>query len=39
MIKDMKNDDFSKLDIIHHLSAGFKACYTKITYESMDIAR
>lgn len=39
MLKDIANDDFSKLDIIHHISAGFKACFTKMTYDGMDVAR
>ena len=38
-MQDIKTDDLSKLEMIHHLSAGFKAVYSKITYESMDNAR
>jgi hypothetical protein len=38
-MQDIKTDDLSKLEMIHHLSSGFKAVYTKLTYESMDTAR
>lgn len=39
LLEELKNGDFSKLDILHHLSAGFKAVYTKITYEGIDTVR
>ena len=38
-MKDIKVEDLGKLDILHHLSAGFKAVYTKACYEGMDACR
>lgn len=39
LLVDLKNSEFSKLDVLHHLSAGFKAAYTKIAYEGIDTVR
>ena len=39
LLKDLKSGNFELLDLLHHLSAGYKACYTKITYEGSDMLR
>jgi hypothetical protein len=35
----LKNDDFTKLDLVHHLSAGYKAVYTRMAYDGIDNIR
>ncbi|CDW75768.1 acyl-coenzyme a oxidase [Stylonychia lemnae] len=35
----VKNNDFSQLELLHHLSSGYKAVYTKITYDAIDDVR
>ena len=37
--EDIKTGDFKLLDILHHLSAGFKATLTKVCYEGLDAMR
>mmetsp|Transcript_2379 Transcript_2379/g.2329 ORF Transcript_2379/g.2329 Transcript_2379/m.2329 type:complete len:82 (-) Transcript_2379:274-519(-) len=32
-------NDFSLLDLAHHLSAGFKSLYTYLTYEGLNTIR
>jgi hypothetical protein len=39
LLVDIQKGDFGKLDLLHHLSAGMKACYSKITYEGIDTCR
>ena len=39
LLKDIDSGNFALLDLTHHLSAGYKACYTKIAYEGMDQMR
>lgn len=39
MMKEVEDGNFGKLDEMHHLSAGFKACFTKIAYEGIDTCR
>lgn len=40
MMEDVKNGgDFTKLELMHHLSAGFKAAFTKIAYDGIDTTR
>ncbi len=39
LIDDAKKSDFSLLDIVHHLSSGFKSFFTKVTYEGLDMLR
>ena len=39
LIQDIQTNKFDKLDLLHHLSSGFKAVYSKITYEGVDILR
>lgn len=35
----MRKDDYSKLDLMHHLSSGFKATFTRIAYDGIDSLR
>jgi hypothetical protein len=39
LLEDLKQNKFEKLDILHHLSAGMKATYTRITYDGIDTIR
>lgn len=39
LLKDIDKGNFGLLDLTHHLSAGYKACYTKIAYEGIDSLR
>ena len=39
LINDIKEGDFGKLDILHHLSSGFKASFTRIAYDGIDTIR
>jgi acyl-CoA oxidase len=39
LIKELSQDEFGKLDITHHLTAGYKAVFTKITYDGIDSCR
>jgi hypothetical protein len=39
ILEDIKNDNFNNMDFMHHISSGFKATFTKLTYEGMDVAR
>lgn len=39
LIKDIQKGNFGLLDILHHLSSGYKASYTKIAYEGIDAMR
>ena len=34
-----KNNDFSNLDILHHLSSGQKSVYTTITKDGLEVIR
>ena len=36
---DMEKSDFSQLDLLHHVSSGFKAYCTDYAYASMDQLR
>ena len=39
LVANIEKGDYGMLDLAHHLSAGYKACYTKITYEGIDLLR
>lgn len=39
LLSDLDKKEFGKLDLLHHLSAGFKAVYSKISYEGIDTVR
>lgn len=39
LMQAVKKGDFSGLDMVHHLSAGFKAVFTRITYDGIDQVR
>ena len=39
MVKDMENNNFDLLEMMHHLSSGQKAHYLAMTHEDMDILR
>ena len=34
-----KNKDFSSLEMLHHLSSGYKAVYTRLAKDGMEIVR
>ena len=38
-MKDIHVGNFGLLDLCHHLSSGYKASYTKIVYEGIDVMR
>ena len=35
----MKNDNFDRLDLLHHLTAGYKAVFSRIAYDGIDSCR
>lgn len=35
MIKDLENDDFSRLEVMHHLSSGFKSLFTQLAVDGI----
>jgi len=35
----VEKKDFSKLELLHHLTSGYKAVYTRITYDAIDDIR
>ena len=37
--EDLKTANYSKLDLTHHLSAGFKAVYSRLAYDGIDSIR
>jgi acyl-CoA oxidase len=37
--KDLDNLIFTRLDILHHISAGFKAAFSRIAYDGIDTVR
>ena len=39
ILQEMKEGNFSKLELLHHLSSGMKAFFTKSTFEGMDLIR
>lgn len=39
LLKDLDKNEFGKLDIMHHLSAGMKATYSRICYDGLDTVR
>jgi len=39
LMKEIEKNDFSLLDLIHHVSAGYKAVFSKITFEGIDLVR
>eukprot|EP00347_Sterkiella_histriomuscorum_P006528 403352422 len=39
VLKGVETGDFSKLELLHHLSAGYKAVYSRITYDATDDIR
>ncbi len=39
LMESIKKNDFSSLDLTHHLSAGFKAAFSKLSYEGIDTIR
>jgi len=39
LMTDIEKDDFSKLELVHHLSSGYKALFTTMAYESMEKLR
>lgn len=39
LMEDVKNNDFTLLDEIHHLSSGMKAVFTQTTFEGLCTVR
>lgn len=39
LLEDIKKDKFNKLEVLHHLTSGFKACFTQISYDGLDALR
>lgn len=39
MLHDIANNEFGRLDIMHHLSAGWKAAFSRIAYDGIDALR
>ena len=39
LVQDVEKGNFGLLDLCHHLSSGYKAAYSKITYEGIDAIR
>ena len=39
MVGEMAQNNFGSLDVMHHLSAGFKAVFSRISYDGIDTAR
>mmetsp|Transcript_37598 Transcript_37598/g.27721 ORF Transcript_37598/g.27721 Transcript_37598/m.27721 type:complete len:163 (+) Transcript_37598:819-1307(+) len=39
LMEDINKDDFSKLELVHHLSSGYKAMFTKEAYENLEKLR
>ena len=39
LLAELKQDKYERLDILHHLTAGYKAVFSKITYEGIDNCR
>ena len=37
--KEVEQDNFKKLDILHHFTSGFKSLYTQSAYEGIDLCR
>lgn len=37
--KELAQSKFDRLDIMHHLSAGFKATFSRIAYDGIDACR
>ena len=39
LIKDLDNNEFGGLDLMHHMTSGFKACFSRIAYDGLDTCR
>ena len=39
LIEGIKVNNFKKMELCHHLSSGFKAFFTSITYDGLDTLR
>jgi acyl-CoA oxidase len=39
LINDLNNNEFGRLDTMHHLSAGWKATFSRIAYDGIDSLR
>lgn len=39
LLKDMQQGNFGLLDLLHHLTSGYKASYTRICYDGIDTVR
>ena len=39
LLNDIENNEFSGLDTMHHLSAGFKATFSRLAYDGIDQCR
>jgi acyl-CoA oxidase len=39
LLADLKENKFDRLEILHHLTAGYKAVFSRVTYEGIDTCR
>jgi acyl-CoA oxidase len=39
LLEEMKKDNFDRLDFLHHLTAGYKAVFSRIAYDGIDSCR
>ena len=39
LLEEMKKDNFERLDLLHHLTAGYKAVFSRISYDGIDTCR
>ncbi len=39
LVMALEKDEFGGLEMMHHMSAGFKATFTRIAYEGIDSCR
>jgi hypothetical protein len=39
LLQDLQNGDYKRLDLLHHLSAGYKAVFSRIAYDGIDSTR
>ena len=39
LVKELKESQFGRLDVMHHLSAGFKATFSRVAYDGIDTCR
>jgi hypothetical protein len=38
-MKDIKEDNFERLEIMHHYASGFKAFFCDLTHKALEVVR